>query len=171
MSNISANAAVADAQRMITLYRRDLRSANTSIVAASDAFTHMLGERPVEPFAVAATTIDTLAATLGGRVDFLKIDVEGAEPLVLAGARDTIAANPQIQIVMEWSPGQIEAANFQPQAVVELLDTLGLEACDLNKRGRPIAITALATLPYRAGVLLRRRAPATRLGNNRPLVR
>lgn len=106
------HAAVADSERMITLYRRDLRSANTSIVAATEAFTRLMGEPPVEPFAVAATTIDTLATTLGGRVDFLKIDVEGAEPLVLAGARETIAANPQIQIVMDWSPGQIEAAGF-----------------------------------------------------------
>jgi FkbM family methyltransferase len=38
------------------------------------------------------------------RVDVVKVDVEGMEPVVLAGMEKTIADNPDIKIVIEYSP-------------------------------------------------------------------
>lgn len=38
------------------------------------------------------------------RVDLMKIDVEGVEPLVFQGMKETIANNPDIQIIVEYSP-------------------------------------------------------------------
>lgn len=38
------------------------------------------------------------------RVDIMKIDVEGVEPLVFEGMSETIERNPQLQIIMEYSP-------------------------------------------------------------------
>ena len=40
-----------------------------------------------------------------GSVDIVKIDAEGAEPKVLEGMKRMVAENPDIKIVMEWSPG------------------------------------------------------------------
>lgn len=53
-------------------------------------------------------TIDTLVAELGlPRVDFIKMDIEGAEPNALRGARGTIQTfRPQISIATEHSPGE-----------------------------------------------------------------
>ncbi len=45
-----------------------------------------------------------------GRVDIIKMDVEGVEPLVFEGMQETIAANPQIQIIIEYSPSIYEDA-------------------------------------------------------------
>lgn len=39
----------------------------------------------------------------GSRVDFIKIDAEGAEPFILKGATRLFAENPQLQIMMEFS--------------------------------------------------------------------
>lgn len=38
------------------------------------------------------------------RVDVIKMDVEGVEPLVFSGMQQTIAANPGIQIIFEYAP-------------------------------------------------------------------
>lgn len=49
--------------------------------------------------------LDTMVKELKlPRVDVIKIDVEGLEPLVFKGMPQTIANNPGLQIVMEYSP-------------------------------------------------------------------
>jgi FkbM family methyltransferase len=151
-------AAVSDAEGILTLYRRLTRSGNTSIVHLGDDSLAAMGEKPSERFEVAATTIDSLAAQLGGRVDFLKVDVEGAEPLAFRSARRTLADNPGIQIVMEWSPAQIAAAGFDVAAFVEDLAAQQLTPAILTGSG-PEALTwgQLKERPYAAGVLLTRR--------------
>ncbi len=141
----------------VTLYRRHSRSGNTSIVKVGDNFTAALGEPPAEPFTVPGVRIDDLAERMGGRVDFIKVDVEGAEPLVLASARETIRRNRDIAIVMEWSPGQIAAAGFDLHGFTREIEGMGLRAFALERHGeRPIARGALADMPYQAGVVLRR---------------
>ena len=44
------------------------------------------------------------------RVDVVKMDVEGVEPLVFAGMHETIANNPNIHIIMEYSPSIYDEA-------------------------------------------------------------
>jgi hypothetical protein len=68
----------------------------------------------------------------------LKVDVEGAEPLVTRGAARMITANPDINIVVEWSAGQISAAGFDPEAFAKSLESLGLQTNDdqTNASGR-----------------------------------
>lgn len=149
----------------MTLYRRTTRSGNTSIVPADPAFTALMGEAPAAPFAVRALRLDALVdADFAGRLDFMKVDVEGAEPLVFDGAAGTIARNPQLAVVMEWSPGQIRAAGFDVAAFLRSLAGHGLKAHDMVSvpaprratRLVPLSYDELLNLPYRAGVVLRR---------------
>lgn len=146
-----------DAARPLTLHRRVGRIGNTSVTPPDLAFAASLGEPPPEAFQAPGQTVDALTERLRGRLDVLKVDVEGAEPLVFAGARRAIAANPGVQIVMEWSPGQIRAAGFDPAAFVAELKAMGLRLFDLED-GRPMPLTrdALLGLDYRGGVLLAR---------------
>ena len=153
---VQAAASGSDAD--VTLHRRIGRSGNTSIVAVGRDLTDYLGEPPAQPFTARGVTIDALAAQLDGRVDFIKIDVEGAEPRVLAGARETIRANRDITIVMEWSPGQIHhggcaVADFVADLQAMDLDARGLEADRLT----PLSFAALLASPYRPAIVLRRR--------------
>jgi FkbM family methyltransferase len=95
----------------VTLYRRLGRSGNNSIAKPAEDFTALLGEPPSEAFTAKSLRIDDLLPQMDGRIDFIKLDVEGAEPLVIAGARETIRTNPQLRIAMEWCPGQANAAS------------------------------------------------------------
>ena len=60
------------------------------------------------------------------RVDLVKIDTEGAEPLVLRGMRQIIAANPQIQIILEFAPSHLERAGVKPEDLLTDIRALGL---------------------------------------------
>ena len=141
----------------LTMYRRPTRSANTSIVDYGEAFSSLMGETPAEAFSVPAGTIDGLLDRLDGRVDFMKVDIEGSEPLAFRGAHQTIAANPQLKIIMEWSPGQIEVARIDIPGFLDELEALGLKAYEIEG-GRPTSVswTELLNIPYRAGILLTR---------------
>ena len=151
------NAAASDGAGELTLHRRMTRSGNTSIARVPEEFTAMLGEQPSQAFNVKSVRVDDLLPKLSGRVDIMKVDVEGAEPLVFRGARETIASNPDLTIVMEWSPGQIVQAGFDVEAFLADLTAMHLAAFDMGPQGlRRISTAELLKLPYRAGIVLKR---------------
>jgi FkbM family methyltransferase len=141
----------------VDLFRRVGRSANTSIVRAPQALTDPKGEPACERFTAKGIRLDDLLDRMAGRVDFVKIDVEGAEPLVIEGAHKTIASNPGIQIVMEWSPGQIRDAGFDVSEFADKLAALQLSAFEPEDHGlRLVSFSDLLNMPYRAGLVLKR---------------
>lgn len=146
--------AACESDRIVRLHRRVGRSGNTSIMRVPEEFTAFLGEPPSEEFLVSGVTVDATITRFAGRLDVMKVDVEGAEPLVFEGAAGAIAANPQLQIVMEWSPGQIAAAGFDNGAFLDALTGMGLGFYGLAP-GRPVlGRDALLGLDYAAGILL-----------------
>ena len=146
--------AACESERMVQLHRRIGRSGNTSITRLPDEFIASLGEQPSEAFLVAGVTVDAAVTHWNGRLDVMKVDVEGAEPLVCQGAAAAIAANPQLQIVMEWSPGQIVAAGFDIGEFLDALAAMGMGFHGLGP-GRPvIGRDALLGMDYAAGILI-----------------
>src|SRR5262249_37673440 len=136
-------------------HRRITRSGNTSIIRASEALTQMHGEPRAEPFQVACLRIDDLLPEFDNRLDFIKIDVEGAEPLVMRGGRQAIWAHPSVNVGMEWSPGQIQAAGFNVPEFIKDLASMGLKSAEIGSTGlTEIPLEALLSLDYRAGILL-----------------
>ena len=149
------HAAAADQSGELTLYRRIGRSGNNSLAKPAADFTALLGEPPSTPFTVNSVRIDDLLPRMDGRIDLIKLDVEGAEPLVLAGAGETIRRNPQLRIVMEWSPGQVNAAGVETADFVRQISETGLRAFDIVDDGLTMLSTeALLNIPYRTGIVL-----------------
>jgi len=78
------------------------------------------GTRPRMP--VTLTTIDDLADELGvGRIDLLKIDVQGAEASVFRGMSALLARSPHCRILMEFWPWGIERSGSDPATLLEML--------------------------------------------------
>ncbi len=74
-----------------------------------------------EPGTVIRAPMITLDAACGGApVDLLRMDAQGSELLVLAGARGMLAGSPDIRICMEWDLIQLEARSDVAAGVREM---------------------------------------------------
>jgi FkbM family methyltransferase len=153
------HAAAGREEGTLTLHRRLTRSGNTSLIKEPDEKITRLGEAASQAFEISCVPIDTLLPEFDGRIDYIKIDVEGAEPLVLPGARQTITNNPHIQIVMEWAPNQIQAAGFDVAGFTRDLAGMGLRVAILSLQGpEPVGWDALLGNSYQSGILLTSRS-------------
>jgi FkbM family methyltransferase len=69
-----------------------------------------------------------------GPVAFVKIDVQGYEPQVLAGMRGVVEANPDLAVGLEYDPAAIRALGGDPARLFEALP--GFHVHVLGKDGR-----------------------------------
>lgn len=159
INNLGSNtsiyhSAICETERQLTLFRRVGRSGNTSILKPAADYLDHLGEAPSVEFSVRGVSIDHFQQYFMGKLDIIKIDIEGAEPLAFAGAQTLIAANPDLQIVMEWSPGQIQAAGFDVGEFLDNVSRMGLRFHRLDPSVTKLSSEDLLNIPYRAGILL-----------------
>jgi FkbM family methyltransferase len=94
-------------------------------------------------------TVDRLVEAHGLRhVDFVKMDVEGYEPGVLAGMSETIARDHPIVLTEFWPHGMRDAG-FDPEEFLNAWLRAGYDARAVSNPERPLRTVAniLATLP------------------------
>jgi FkbM family methyltransferase len=113
-------AAAAEAGRA-TLVGYDDRQSNRGVsrVAAPHE-----ADAPGRRFDVPATTIDVLTAAAAA-VDLVKIDVEGAEDLVLQGMEAGLSAGRYRTILLELHPSLLRARGVDPEACLQRLHDRG----------------------------------------------
>ncbi|HAV77203.1 MAG TPA: hypothetical protein DCX53_07605 [Anaerolineae bacterium] len=61
------------------------------------------------------------------KIDFIKMDVEGAEPRVLEGMRKLIKSSPNLVMVVEYNQIVLSKAYSSPQILLNTLSDLGFE--------------------------------------------
>lgn len=61
------------------------------------------------------------------KIDFVKMDIEGAEPLALNGMRRLIQASPNMIMIIEYNSVALAAAYSSPRYLLNLLDELGFQ--------------------------------------------
>lgn len=88
-----------------------------------------------ETISVPVTTVDERLAG-GPRLRLAKIDVEGAEPRVLAGMAATLAENPPDAILIEINGRALGRQGFDPNQVVAPLRRAGYELRAIGPTGR-----------------------------------
>ncbi|MDA1051695.1 MAG: FkbM family methyltransferase [Planctomycetota bacterium] len=89
--------------------------------------------------------LDTVLGELGvERVDVIKIDVEGAELQVLAGARDTLTRNERVVLLMDLHP----YLGTSPVEVCRLLRDLGFSLYDMCLPHTPALVSNQLTVLY-----------------------
>jgi FkbM family methyltransferase len=93
----------------------------------------------VEVMAVRADTL--LAENKIDTVDFIKIDVQGYEPKVISGLRETIARSPSLALLTEFWPKGIRDGGGDPTDFLNTLRDLGLTLHELKADGELAELT------------------------------
>jgi FkbM family methyltransferase len=70
---------------------------------------------------IKAVRMDDYLAGHGGRVDFIKMDIQGAEPGAIRGMPSLLERNRRLKILMEFWPKGISGMGNDPKAFFELI--------------------------------------------------
>lgn len=129
---ILRQAAVGDAARTMTLFRTAKNTGDTRL------FGHDVDSGSVD---VAVVALDDELADDDRRIDLLKIDIQGAEPLAFRGMRRVIAERPPRRIMMEFWPHGMVGMGEDPRAHIDFLVDAGYDVTTLDD-GLPFDIDA-----------------------------
>ena len=87
----------------------------------------------------------------------LKLDVEGAEPLALKGARNTIARAPLLMLFVEVNPDALEAGGSSAEELVQCLLASDLDCAVISEERRALIPLRGAAPVRRSNLFCRRR--------------
>jgi FkbM family methyltransferase len=106
--------------------------ADVSSFAKDNVLTH---SKNLDCLEVETITLDDFfERTVGDdRIDLMKIDVEGAEELVVDGA-ERVLRNNRLKVLMEFIPDQLRRAGTDPLQLLYKLQNHGFEMKLLNER-------------------------------------
>lgn len=86
-----------------------------------EGYTEQTGTAAVETVALDSFLADRALNAIG----FVKIDVEGGEPRVLAGMRETISRSPEIAMLVEYNPTALRCGGTAPEELTRFLAETG----------------------------------------------
>jgi len=128
----------------------------------SQFYTEDESSDAINTMEVVKVSTKTLDSYLGesSKVDFMKIDVEGAEFKVLKGAEKTIDRSNDVKIVLEWSISQFKGHGIAPESFVEFFKNKGFKPYGLKwQDGSATEVTyefLLSTEEHICGILFQR---------------
>jgi len=119
--------ALSDTQRKARLYHHP-HGPNSYCLAGETSWCHEFEE-------IATTTVDVCLGQEGlQHIDLLKMDVEGAEELILRGANSVIASSRPV-VIFEVNPDAAARLGLQPDGAWKLLESLGYSFHRLGNEG------------------------------------
>ena len=101
-----------------------------------------------EKVTLRAVSLDDYFADKPGRINVIKVDVEGAEPAAFEGMRRLLTQNRDIKVLCEWSPDQMATAKQDPERLVGLWGELGFHAFALHAGLNEIGLKSLLASGY-----------------------
>jgi FkbM family methyltransferase len=102
---------------------RDLQKAQ---LGSGDIAPRIEHDFPVEKFSVRTLALDDFLAEKGvTQIDFIKMDIEGAEIGALRGLRRTISQSPRLRLIMEYNPQALKAFGHDPAAAFDEVLAMG----------------------------------------------
>jgi hypothetical protein len=106
---------------------------------------------------VEAVTLDSYFVE-GSRIDFIKIDAEGGEPHILAGAARLLSENGDLQIMLEFAPGSLQRGGSSAEAFYASVRDLGFRVFRIEHDSSLVEskLSDLVGGPAHYDVLLRR---------------
>ena len=109
---------------------------------------HSLAPKPNgETVMIETTTLDNFFADLG-QIDFIKVDVEGAEPAVLQGMKKLVQINPRLILLTEFYPQAINKFGSSPEKYLNDLKKLDFSLFGISedRNFQPVALEQIKKL-------------------------
>jgi FkbM family methyltransferase len=147
------NLAVYRDSRRLKFYVRKYYHGNSSLANVSHEEGRLFDD--IEEIEVQAMALDEYFCKNPARPDVIKVDVEGAELQVFRGARQTLAGNPDVIVMCEWSQDQIRSANDDPAELVEEWRGHGFKVYRIDTGMKQLTYEELLAVPY-CNIVLRR---------------
>jgi FkbM family methyltransferase len=115
--------AITEAYKPVTLYLSNINFGDHRIYASDDDATHNNGLQRSQVQAEGITLDGYFPA--GSRVNFVKIDIQGAEYFALQGMKRVLRENRDVVCAMEFWPHGLLEAGASPSALLQELIQLG----------------------------------------------
>jgi FkbM family methyltransferase len=130
---VPVHVAVGAADGIIELARNETHPADHRIVTGTFSRSKDSKTSVVVPL----RSIDSFVRenTLDASIRFIKIDVQGYEPAVCWGMEQTLAANPECTVVLEYSMSAIADFGFEPDELLQWFETRDYYAHTLLRDG------------------------------------
>lgn len=95
---------------------------------------------------VEVQTLDSFFSDYNGKIDFIKVDVEGAELAVLEGMGNIIKKNKDLIIITEFCPQHLSQFGSPPEEYLNRLIQHGFKLYDINEEKESVYLTDVASL-------------------------
>ena len=69
------------------------------------------------------------------KVDWIKMDIEGAEPLAIEGMNRIISENQNIKLVIEFCPDILNLTNYTPKQFIGMIYSMGFKVYAITENG------------------------------------
>jgi len=116
---------------------------------------------------VEAVTLDGYFAEVEDSVDFVKVDTQGAELVILQGMLDLLNRSPEVVMAFEYSPHHLAGFGADAKDLLDGIASLGMAKYDLGMGGTDPYLVK----PITDELLLRRYAPTRKFFTNLLLVK
>lgn len=128
--------AVSNKTGKIRLYLSQRNRADHRIYDSQD------GRQSIE---IETVRLDDYFKDYGGKIDFIKMDIQGAEGEALQGMSGLLKNN-DVKMLMEFSPGGLKISGMEPEECLKLLTGFGFRLYDIvgrEKKMKPVSIPEL----------------------------
>ena len=119
------NMAVGSADGSLEFWHNEAHSADHRVVTEQFKTSRPSSEKITT---VAVTSVDSFVAALNlHNISFIKIDVQGYEPAVCEGMRQTIEKFPTMCIAFEYAPEGMRELGFEPSKLLDFFRSAGYQ--------------------------------------------
>ncbi len=118
-----------------------------------------LGMKEYQIFRIETKVFDEYVKVHGiSNIDFMKLDVEGAELSVLKGALETLKRMENLKVVFEVNDDTSAAFGYVPSDIIKLLKSVGYKKFSMiSKQGELIQLQDLSNLTNGANIVCEKR--------------
>jgi FkbM family methyltransferase len=126
---ILLNKAVADTQGTVQLFLSEDNKGDHRLYDSGDNRSSIFVE---------TITIDEAISNITDRVDLIKMDIQGSEPRPLRGMCQTLANNPDVQLISEFWPISFDRTGHKALEYLDELRRLGFDLWNIDEHNRTV---------------------------------